>query len=775
MGSRANLEHLEVFVSPGGSACGTGSKRRPFGTLEQARDSIRALRARSRLPTHGITVWVRSGDYVRNSSFELTAEDSGTAKSPIAYRSHGPKPAKLIGGRVIGGFRRIQDPRLLARLSPEAQQHVRVADLCANGITDLGSLASRGFNRPLVPAHMELFFNDEPMTLARWPNAGEFSQIHGFAVGQADEWNATLGKLEDGFVYAGDRPSRWAPSEDIWVHGYWTYDWANSYEHVRLLDLQRRLVQTDPPYGNYGFRPGQRFFFLNVLEELDQPGEYYVDRTTGLLYFWPPTPLAAGRAVASELRTPIVCLVGAEYVTLQGFVMECARGHGVQIDGGSHVTIAGCTIRNLGNCGVMVNNGHHHTVAGCDMYNTGDGGISVAGGDRPTLTPADHVVHNNHVHHFARWSRCYQGAVNASGCGHRIAHNLIHDGPHTAILYWGNEILIELNEIYSMCTETGDVGALYTGRDWTYRGNVIRHNFIHHTGGVGMGSMAVYMDDCVSGHLIHGNVFWHVCRAAFLGGGRDHIVSNNIFVDCEPAVWLDGRGVDKHPVWRNMVGQTMKKSLEAMRPDEPPYRTRYPELATLRNYYTAGDGVPGENNRVLRNVCVRGHWLQVEWNAKSEWITVTDNLVDRDPLFVAPEWGRFGLRSSSPAWRLGFERIPIDRIGLVKDTYRSALPSRVLSRLTVEPQPSRSGRTNVRLHLWNLGKRPERGSMDIKATSVHPAGIVAQHSVAFRIGAGKRVSLTVPMHVPAGPIALEAASTTPGVRPARLHLTPAGA
>ena len=57
------------------------------------------------------------------------------------------------------------------------------------------------------------------------------------------------------------------------------------------IDLDRRLVKTAPPYGLYSFRKGQRFYFLNVLEELDQPGEWFLDRKTGVLYFWPPAPL----------------------------------------------------------------------------------------------------------------------------------------------------------------------------------------------------------------------------------------------------------------------------------------------------------------------------------------------------------------------------------------------------------------------------------------------------------------------------------------------------
>lgn len=169
----------------------------------------------------------------------------------------------------------------------------------------------------------------------------------------------------------------------------------------------------------------------------------------------------------------------------------------------------------------------------------------------------------------------------------RVTQNLILEHPHCGILYWGNDHVMELNEIHHVALETGDVGAIYTGRDYTFRGNRIRHNYIHDIGGVGMGSMGAYMDDCVSGTEIFGNIFYKVQRAAFLGGGRDHRVENNVFVDCNHAVELDGRGLDRSPVWRSMVEKTMRDRLG----DVPSalFRERYPDMKGLDAHY----GPPG--------------------------------------------------------------------------------------------------------------------------------------------------------------------------------------
>jgi hypothetical protein len=267
-----------------------------------------------------------------------------------------------------------------------------------------------------------------------------------------------------------------------------------------------------------------------------------------------------------------------------------------------------------------------------------------------------------------------------NGVGLRASHNLIHDHPHCAILYTGNDHLIEFNDIHHIALETGDVGAIYTGRDYSFRGNRIRHNYIHETGGIGMGSMGVYMDDCVSGTEVFGNVFHKVHWAMFIGGGRDHRVENNLFVDCDPAVRADGRGLDPSPVWRDTVDTFMRQELAAV--PSALYRERYPALKSLDAYYgppngpaiagAAFKGVPPAGNVIARNVCV-GKWLDLGWHAKSEMFEVQDNFVTTDRKQVGVAVDGFRLPKDSPAWKLGFQPIPFDQIGPRPDADRKRL------------------------------------------------------------------------------------------------------
>jgi len=649
---------LELYVSRDGNDNWAGTRQRPFATLEKAREIIRA-----RKPEGGASVFLRGGVYPVTKTFLLTGQDSGTAAAPVSYQAYRNETVRLIGGRLLEGFQPVRDPAVLERLDKEAREHVLGCDLAALGITDLGRFTSRGFGRRRSPAHLELFFQDRRMTVARWPNDG-FTKIAALTSStMGDDHGGTLGKLDAGFYYEGDRPGRWNKLDDIWVHGYWAWDWANSYEQIDTIERTERLIRTRPPYGNYGFRKGQRFYFLNILEELDQPGEYYVDREARKLYFWPPAPIQSGEAAVSLLEEPLIRVEGASHIVIRGLTLEYTRGDGVQVSGGTNVRIESSTIRNIGNAAVIVESGTKHAVAACHVYHLGDAGIHLAGGDRQTLAPGGLEAIDNHIHHMGEWSRTYQPAIQVSGVGNRIAHNLIHDGPHSAIQLSGNEHLIEFNEIHHVALETGDVGAFYMGRDWTMRGNVIRHNFFHHTGGVGMGSMGVYLDDCSGGATLFGNIFYQMSRAAFIGGGRDNTVENNIFVECQPAVQIDARGLDPRPVWHNMVYTTMKRSLDAMKPNQPPYRTRYPELAQLDKYYQGDTGVPPEGNRVLRNICFGGKWLSIGWRADPKIIEVRDNLVGEDPRFVDAANMNFQLREDSPAYKLGFQRIPVERIG----------------------------------------------------------------------------------------------------------------
>lgn len=664
-------EDLKLYVSTSGDDSWSGRKAEPtrdrsdgpFATLERARDELRRLRAEKGSAWGGAEIVVRGGLYTLSGTFSLSEADSG-----LTIRAAEGEEVRLSGGREIptSSFAPLKDQETLQRLAPEARDKVLVADLAALGIADFGRLTPRGFGMSGRPSALELFFNDKPMVLARWPNQ-DWARIAAKPAPQADR-----------FAFEGERPLRWTRAEDVWLYGYWYWDWADSYVQVASIDAHNRVIITKAPHGVYGYKPAGRFCAINILEELDEPGEWYLDRKTGLLYFWPPAGLAGARIAVSLLEKPLVSIKNASRLTIRDLILECSRGDGISIEGGSEVLVSGCTIRNLGGTAVAVSGGCRHGVAGCDIYYTGESGVRLSGGNRKTLEPGEHFAVNNHIHHYARWCRTYRPAVGVEGVGCRVANNLIHDAPHNAILLGGNEHVIELNEIFRVCLQTGDAGAFYMGRDWTARGNIIRHNFFHDIEGVKRErefaeAMAVYLDDAASGATVFGNICWKVQRAVMVGGGRDNVVENNIFVDCPIAVHVDARGIGwarKHIDIHNGDWQMMKK-LQAVNWREPPYSTRYPELARILE----DEPYLPKGTVIARNVAWRcGKWLELLDGLTEEKLSVKDNLVGIDPAFYDPARADFRLRPGSPAWKIGFKQIPFDKIGLRRDEHRRKLP-----------------------------------------------------------------------------------------------------
>lgn len=645
---------LVVYVSPDGNDAWSGAINAPnadktdgpVATLERARDVLRDIRPRARLKAGPIEVRVLPGNYARTATFALGAQDGGSEASPVVYTAHGGGPAMLNGGRALPAPAPLAPATAHRLASGDARSHVVQIDLKAADITDYGTLKRIGFGLAGSPAPLEVFADGQPLTLARWPN---------------DDWAkiAAVPAGPDGgkFTYDGDRPNGWKFHDDIWVHGYWTWDWADSCEKVASIDLDTKEIATLPPHGVYGYKQGARYYVINVLEELDRPGEYYVDRPAGMLYVWPPKPDAA--LSVSLIEDPVVRIDGASYVTMRGFRIEYTRGQGAAVSGGDHVRFEDCTFANLGTSAVSMGGGHDGGIFNCVAYNLGEGGVSISGGDRMALTPARMAADNNEIHDFGRRVRTYTSAVSVAGVGNAVTHNLIYNAPHVAIGLGGNDHLVEYNEVHHVCMETHDAGAFYMGRDWTERGNVVRYNFLHE---LGHGDVqAIYLDDWTSGVLVYGNICHGARRGVLVGGGRDNTIENNVFVDCTTGVHIDQRGLGWAKNYFNGETTTLFDRMKAVNGDRPPFTDRYPELKTL----LTDDPVLAKGNKVVRNIYVGPNWLELynELTRDTPYIEFKDNVTEGDPGFVDAAKLDLRLKPGAPPFALGFQPIPFEKIG----------------------------------------------------------------------------------------------------------------
>jgi parallel beta-helix repeat protein len=668
---------LSLYVSPKGKDTAAGSQKQPFATLQRARDEVRKL---DKSQLSGVVVEVAAGNYELAEPMAFTAADSGTAQCPIEYRAAKDAEVRLIAGRIVTGWKPVSDPAVLERMAPAARAKVLQTDLKALGITNLQGINSAGTYTS--DPGLEVFFQDKPMTLARYPNQGYMHIKSALdAEGNPVPASKIVNTPNSRFISDDARPAQWTKEKDIWLHGFWTYDWADSRIQLGSVDPATNTIKLGAANAAYGIRTGMWFYAQNVLPELDMPGEWYLDRDTSILYFWPTGAINSGKVLVSTVRDPLQ-LTDVSNVTFRGLTVEAGRGTAFVINGGSNVRIVGCTIRNMGNWAAKINGGTKHGVVGCDIYGTGQGGAYLAGGDRNTLTAAGHYADNNHIHHTSRWDPVYQQAIALRGVGNSATHNLIDNVPHIAIGFADNEMTIEYNEIHSAVFQSNDAGAIYTSppdETWSMRGHKIRYNYLHNIHGFeSRGCMGVYLDDCFSSADISSNIFYDVARGILIGGGRDNMITNNMFINCPLAFSIDARGLG----WAKGVGTFATKELLDLNYRQAPWSIKYPELLNILE----DDPLAPKGNVVSRNISWGGKWGQTEAKALP-LVKFEDNLIDVDPKFVGTPPKDFRLAQDSPARKLGFRPIPFERIGVYKSADRASWP--VTSTLRVDaPVPA---------------------------------------------------------------------------------------
>lgn len=659
----SSAEKLTFYVAESGNDQWTGrlpepssdKNNGPWASLVPLAEVLQKL-AQER-PSAPVEVVIRPGRY--ELSEPIILDLSKMSLGQLTIRAERSRTAFLSGGRRITHWvpaSTIGD--LPPQLPAESRPHVFVADLKALGIHDYGSPGGGG---------IELYYQDTPMTLARWPNEG-FVKIADVINEQPFKTHGIPGDKIGKFVYEGTRQDRWQHEKDPWVHGYWFWDWSDQRHAIQSIDPERHLITVKPPYHHYGYRKGQWYYGFNLLCELDTPGEWYLDRENGRLYFRPPNSpktvdeLLAGQPTVSCL-TSLIEISNGRNVEISGLVLAHARGTAIRF-----VDCVNCQLTNshlflLGGWGIIIRGGEGCRVSGCHLRMLGEGGVSATGGDRAPLVSAGHVVERNEIDHYGRIYPMYRAGVSISGVGQSVVHNHIHHAPHQAVSFSGNNHLIAFNEIDHVCLESNDAGAIYAGRDWTMRGTQIVSNYFHDINGFeNRGCMGVYLDDMFCGTVIRKNVFCRVTRAAFIGGGRDNLVENNIFIECRPAVHVDARAMG----WASYhVDTTMTERLKAMPYQSPLWQSAYPQLVNILQDEPAAP----KGNIIRHNVRVGGVWEHVEDKARP-YLVMEKNLIlpseAISELFVDPQTENWQLKPDGKVREElpEFESIDFEKIGL---------------------------------------------------------------------------------------------------------------
>ena len=678
----------DFYVSPSGKDSNPGTQAAPFATLEKARDAVR------KVPKSGATtVWLAGGTHLRTEPFVLQSEDSGGENAPVTYRAvKGASPVLSLGRAIpTASLRPVTAPGILSRIDPAAKGAIRQVDLKA-----IGSPGS-----PVFPAHFsgnggifEVFQKGERLPVSRWPNGvAKYAKIKQVLAGGSTSDKPPKGGI---FEYSGDRPARWVPAlqSGVWLSGFWRVPWICEAIRVESIDPSEKTITFAAPVSGGigskyskktlpdGTRCGngeEKWFALNLLEEIDEPGEWCVDFSNQILYIWPAADPGKFPLLLADVKEPILSAKDASNVRFIGLTLDGGADDGIRIEGGKNVQVAGCKIRNAARRGVVIIDGFRHQVLSCDISHTGLNAISLRGGDRLKLTPCGHRITNNEIFRIGRYlptaavilgqgDSMIGGGVGVNCVGTVFSHNRIHHVPNAGVYYTGNDNLLELNEVFRIGQDSGDLGGFYSSGGWTSRGNTVRHNFVHDSAAAN----AFYVDDGDSGDVITGNVACRVMSGILVGGGHDHALTGNIFVDCpKGGIRIDARGLSRN---YTMSDSRLGNDFRSVKADQPPWSNRFPELLRL---LTSDPRIPSGIS-VTDNVLVRcGISIPRDPN-EAKGIKVGKNFLTKsDPGFADPSRLNFSLKPDSPVFKAlpGFRPIPFEKIGLFTDEFRASLPS----------------------------------------------------------------------------------------------------
>lgn len=659
------------YVKPDGSDRSSGrAVSTAFATLDRARIAVREVRKTA--PATAVRVILKGGTYRLTSPLAFGPDDSGAETAPVTYEGAKGETVILSGGRPIRNW----------RVLPNGTWQATVPDVVQTNW------------------HFEqLWVNNQSRPLARTPNTGHYrvSALH-------DTPDDIASKQYRGFEYQrGDIRPEWAsrPEARIVVYHFWNdlHLPIQSVDSVRNRVLFR--IPSNKPFNDDYNGTKARYIVENVPEALDAPGEWYLDRKTGVITY---LPLPGETPEQTEIIAPVspgfLTLKGKAsglryvehirfenlqfqhtYFALPANQINQAQGSAqvtaaLQLEGTRHCQFVGCTFTNLGTYAVEVGEGSTHNAF---VHNTfshlAGGGFRLNGGswqDSPLTRNGFNTLADNTIEFYGERYPSAVGVLLMHTQGNQILHNHIHHGYYTGISVgwvWGylpsvsRDNIISHNHIHDIGQGLlSDMGAIYTlGLS---PGTVLRNNLIHHVDASQYGGWGIYLDEGSSHLLVENNIVHHTKFAAFnIHYSKEAVVRNNIFALSR--INLISRGqIDPHRslFFENNILYWTEGDLLAKKWDDIPYafhnKPRAPQTVELNSTFEMDHNLyfnPKQPADSLRF----GKETFAEWKARSK---------DRHSLYANPHFedvsaDNFTLKPDSPALKMGFQPIDMRQVG----------------------------------------------------------------------------------------------------------------
>ncbi len=660
----------DVYLSPLGNDQWSGKLAEPnadgsdgpLASFAAAQRVVRLLKQQATNRSEPIVVALRGGSYWLDDSITFRPEDSGTAEAPVVYQAFGDERPILSGGQLIQDWK-VADGRWQAVL-PDVK---------------------RGDWQ-----FTQLFVNDQRRFRPRLPKEGYYHITK-----EVEPSAQAGGKGHDRFGYKpGEISPNWTNLDDVEVMAF--HLWAASRMHIASIDDQANVITLKGhTTGNSNwaqFNTGHRFFVENVKEALDEPGQWYLDRTEGILTYIPrngETPQNTA-VVAPRLRN-LLLLKGdveqrqwVQYIQFRGLTFahskwttpqegqsfpqaEINLGAAVAAMATRHVLFDNCAVRHTGEYAIAFGPGsRHNRVEGCELVDMAAGGIKIGHalpttwgntlgppGD-PEAVVSHHTVKDCLIAHGGRLHPAAIGVWVGHSPYNVVQHNEVYDFYYTAFSFgwvWGyRESLAHHNDLgFNHAHHIGqsvlsDMGCVYTLG--VSPGTVIHDNHFHDVISYDYGGWGLYTDEGSSGIVMKNNLVYRCSRGGFHQHyGKENRVENNILAFGGQHQLQRSRKEDHISFFfeRNIVYWDNDSPLLGSNWGDDQFRLDY------NLYWRAGKPVTFPGNLTLE-----------QWQAQR---SQDRHSVIADPGFVDPGEDDFTLKPDSPALKLGFQPFDVSRAG----------------------------------------------------------------------------------------------------------------
>lgn len=663
---------------PAPNAAGTDG---PFASLHIARNRVRELKLRGGL-SGPVTVWIRDGVYPQVEPLVFTPEDSG----PITYAAYPGETPIVDGGTRITGWR------------------VEEVHGVPCWVTDLPEVASGQWY------FHSLFVEDARRPRPRLPKTG-FHRI-------AEIPPVSTVRGSDNFVCAPGDIQPWTNLTDAEV--VVLHLWVDEHMPIKSFDAATCTVTTTRRSLFELLDDWRvllaRYYVDNVFEALTEPGEWYLDRPSGRLYYLPlPGEDPETTAVYAPRLTQLLRLDGKpaegryiEYLRFEGLTLRhtdavrpvgggdpdtSLNAHSLKDEivyasgpqAANHVTgaivwkgarycaLEDCTVTHLGWYALALNAGcTANRVIGNAITDIGAGGIRLSGSDVngvPALRTGNNRITDNEIYQIGRVFHQAIGIFCKHTFGNLVAHNHIHDMYYSGIScgwVWGYGPTIAhdnhfiKNHIHHLGQGwLSDMGGIYTLG--VQPGTVLRGNLIHDVERASYGGWAIYLDEGSSHIVVEENIGYNTTSESFhVHYGRENTVRNNIFAFATDGLVALNRAEDH-------LAFTFERNISIT--DGPPvysggYRCTLddPHFTADLNLLWQTDGLSPTSRNGGGEGCDEADTARVAMDALQALGYDCHSLV-ADPQCADLAARDFTLAPDSPAFTLGFTAIYMSDIG----------------------------------------------------------------------------------------------------------------